>query len=101
MFDWRVLLTELCHRTGVKKIGHPSVDKAPSGAAEAPADPSKKRKGDEVGAPAGDAKRTKGDEVITISDEPAFAPSETPFEVDVALNAMQDAESQRAGLTAS
>src|SRR3954468_15865602 len=81
MFDWRVLLMKLSRRTGVKKIGHPSVAKVTSGATEAPADPSKKRKGDEVEAPAEGAKRAKGDEVVTISNEPAVAPSETTIAV--------------------
>ena len=84
-------MTELFHRTGVKKIGHPSMAKVPSGTAEAPADHSKKRKGDETEAPADGTKRTKGDEVDMISDEPAAAPSEAPIAVDVALKASEDA----------
>src|SRR4051812_1471140 len=64
------LLTISFCRTGVKKIGHPSVSKVPVDAAGAEADPSKRRKGDDAKEPAEGTKKMKGDEVVVISDEP-------------------------------
>src|SRR4051812_48735671 len=60
-------------RTGVKKMGHPTVAKVPSAASEE--DPSRKRKGDEVAASAEGSKKAKGDDNVAVSDDAAAAPA--------------------------
>jgi hypothetical protein len=61
------------YRTGVKKMGHPTVAKVPSVVSEE--DSSRKRKADEVVVPADGGKKAKGDAVVTISDDTAAAPA--------------------------
>src|SRR3954468_2008563 len=65
-------------RTGVKRMGHPTVAKVPSAASEE--DPSRKRKADEVVASADGSKKAKGDDIVTISDDTAAAPAEPAAE---------------------
>src|SRR3954468_13556808 len=60
-------------RTGVKKMGHPTVAKVPSAASEE--DPSRKRKVDEVAASAESSKKAKGDDIVAASDDAAAAPA--------------------------
>src|SRR3954466_13453578 len=61
------------HRTGVKRMGHPTVAKVPPVVSEE--DPSRKRKADEVVVSADGRKKAKGDVVVTISDDTAVAPA--------------------------
>src|SRR3954469_1045630 len=58
-------------RTGVKRMGHPTVAQVPSTASEE--DPSRKRKADEVVASADGSKKAKGDDTVTISDDTTVA----------------------------
>src|SRR4051794_9268904 len=60
-------------RTGVKRMGHPTVVQVPSAASEE--DPSRKRKADEVVASADGSKKAKGDDIVTVSDDTAVAPA--------------------------
>src|SRR3954468_15381162 len=60
-------------RTGVKRMGHPTVAQVPSPASEE--DPSRKRKADEVVASADGSKKAKGDDIVTVSDDTAVAPA--------------------------
>src|SRR4051812_37502202 len=62
------------YRTGVKRMGHPTVAKVPPVVSEE--DPSRKRKADEVVVPTDGGKKAKGDDVVTISDDMADAPNE-------------------------
>src|SRR3954468_18575976 len=100
-FNRTISLIGPFHRTGVKKIGHPSVAKVPPVAIEVPADSPRKRKGDEVVAPTEGVKRTKGDDVVTVSDDPAVAPSEPPTAAEVASRAKEGVESQHVVLAGS
>src|SRR4051812_27149132 len=61
------------HRTGVKRMGHPTVAKVSSATSEE--DPSRKRKADEVDASAVGSKKAKGDDVVTIFDDAKVAPA--------------------------
>jgi hypothetical protein len=60
-------------RTGVKRMGHPTVAQVPSTASGE--DPSRKRKADEVVTPADGSKKAKGDDIVTVSDDTAVAPA--------------------------
>src|SRR3954467_4086202 len=61
------------HRTGVKRMGHPTVAKVLPVVSEE--DPSRKRKAHEVVASADGSKKAKGGDTITISDDTAVAPA--------------------------
>src|SRR3954470_14875795 len=60
-------------RTGVKRMGHPTVAQVPSTASEE--DPSRKRKADKVVASADGGKKAKGDVIVTVSNDTAVAPA--------------------------
>src|SRR3954467_4508296 len=61
------------HRTGVKRMGHPTVAKVLPVVSEE--DPSRKRKAHEVVASADGGKKAKGGNTVTISDDTAVAPA--------------------------